>query len=115
MGAWRVAAEASSSSAATPSASCLSTHPSRCCAGTYSLVTGATAATVCIPCGAGESRMHVVSCPLTPSSLCAYCGLLKYIYLYSCFSRTVLVLFLLCVCVCAGLLASSSVWRKVRG
>jgi hypothetical protein len=58
MGAWRVAAEASSSSTATPSASCLSTHPCRCCAGTYSLVTGATAATVCIPCGAGESRMQ---------------------------------------------------------
>ena len=57
MGAWRVAAEASSSSAATPSASCLSTHPSRSCAGTYSLVTGATAATGCVPCGAGESRM----------------------------------------------------------
>jgi hypothetical protein len=57
MGAWRVAAEASSSSAATPSASCLSTHPCRCCAGTYSNATGARNATVCVPCGAGESRM----------------------------------------------------------
>jgi hypothetical protein len=80
--------------------SCLSTHPCRCCAGTYSPVTGAT---VCIPCVAGESRMHVMSCPLTPASLSAYCGLLKYIHLYSCFYRTLLVLFLLCVCVCAPL------------
>ena len=57
MGAWRVAAEASSSSAATPSASCPSTHPSRSCAGTYSGATGASSATACVPCGAGKRCM----------------------------------------------------------
>ncbi len=36
MGAWRVAAEGSWWSTATRTASCLSTHPSRCCAGKYS-------------------------------------------------------------------------------
>jgi hypothetical protein len=41
-----------------------------------------------------------MSCPLTPSSLSTYFGLLKYIYLYSCFTRILLVLFLLCMCVC---------------
>ncbi len=57
MGAWRVAAEGSWWSSATRTASCLCTDACRCCAGTYSNATGATSATVCVTCGAGESRM----------------------------------------------------------
>jgi hypothetical protein len=44
----------------------------RCFAGTYSGATGATSATTCVRCGAGERR--VMCCPLTQSSLCAYWG-----------------------------------------
>jgi hypothetical protein len=57
MGAWRVAAEASWSSTARRSGSCLSTDACRCCAGTYSGATGATTATACVNCGAGERCM----------------------------------------------------------
>ena len=44
----------------------------------------------------------------TSLDICNCCNpaLLEYIHLYSCFTRTLLVLFLLCVCACAGLLAS---------
>ncbi len=74
MGAWRVAAEGSWWSTATRTASCLSTHPSRCCAGKYSEAIGATA---CVSCGAGERDAccsRVIWCPLNKSSLCAYGG-----------------------------------------
>ena len=57
MGAWRVAAEGSWWSSATRTAAYLCTDACRCCAGTYSNATGATSATVCVTCGAGESRM----------------------------------------------------------
>jgi hypothetical protein len=57
MGAWRVAAEGSWWSSATRTAACRCTDACRCCAGTYSNATGATSATVCVTCGAGESRM----------------------------------------------------------
>jgi hypothetical protein len=50
MGAWRVAAEGSWSSTATPTASCLFTDACRCCAGTYS----PAGAAACVACGAGE-------------------------------------------------------------
>jgi hypothetical protein len=74
MGAWRVAAEGSWWSSATRTAPCLSTHPSRSCAGTYS---EATAASTCVVCGAGEREAccsRVIWCPLTQSSLCTYGG-----------------------------------------
>jgi hypothetical protein len=47
--------------------SCISTDACCCCAGTYSVVTGARNATVCVPCGAGESRM-----PQAPHVMPAY-------------------------------------------
>jgi hypothetical protein len=50
MGAWRVAAEASWSSTATRTGSCLSTDACRCCAGTYS----PAGAAACVTCTAGE-------------------------------------------------------------
>jgi hypothetical protein len=50
MGAWCVAAEGSWWSTATRTASCLSTHPSRSCAGKYSL----GGASRCSDCDAGE-------------------------------------------------------------
>ncbi len=56
--------------------------------------------------------------PLAIYVTAAFPALLEYIHLYSCFTRTsyfTRTFLAVCVRVCAGLLASSSVWRKVRG
>jgi hypothetical protein len=94
MGAWRVEAEGSWWSTATRTASCLSTHPSRSCAGKYSQAIGATSWSTCVDCGAGERDAccsRVIWCPLTQSSLCVSCGgacplTRSYIYSYSWFT-----------------------------
>jgi hypothetical protein len=93
MGAWRVAAEGSWWSSATRSASCLCTDACLCCTGTYSNTTGATTATVCVTCGAGESRMpqarHVmpaypIICIFFLLIFSSYTQAHTYMYVYTC-------------------------------
>jgi hypothetical protein len=113
MGAWGVAAEGSSWSTATRSGSCLCTDACRWCAGTYSGATGATSATTCVSCGAGENiyvdmyiYVYMYMYMFIPASrlliyVTAVTLLHLHIFIYTPALLVLYYYFSWCVCVCA--------------